>query len=289
MLEYISCNLCGSNLKKLYYKINLNDILIDIVRCKECGLVYRNNELKGKEAEKLYSKDFFEQGYTDKNNQERLIKAGHELLKEIAKYHSRGKILDVGAGTGCYLKAAKEEGWEEFGVELSSYATEFAKKKFCLEIFNGKLEDAGFPDDFFDVVIMTHTIEHLPDPANFLKEIHRILKKDGIIYLSTPNFDSHNSRRFKEKWWALQPEYHLYFFSPKTLRAMLKKSKFKIIKIDTSNPIMTTGSLRRIGIPAGNSQRNFLNKYFSQPKRVIRYLVGKLIQGEIVVCYARKS
>jgi SAM-dependent methyltransferase len=289
MPEYISCNLCESNLKKLHYKINLNDILIDIVKCKECGLVYRYNELKGSEAEKLYSKDFFEKGYVDKNNQERLIKAGHRLLEEITKYHTRGKILDVGAGTGCYLKAAKEKGWEEFGVELSSYATEFAKKKFGLEIFNGKLEDAGFPDDFFDVVIMTHTIEHLPDPANFLKEIHRILKSDGIIYLSTPNFDSFNAKRFKEKWWALQPEYHLYFFSPKTLGAMLKKCNFKIIKIDTSNPIMTTGSLRKIGIPAGNLRRNFLNKYFSQPKQVIRYLVGKLIQGEIVVCYARKS
>jgi len=288
MPEYISCNLCGSNIKKLYYKISLNDVLIDIVKCKECGLVYRYYGLERGEAEKLYSKDSFEQGNEDKNNQERLIKAGHRLLEEITKYHTRGKILDVGAGNGCYLKAAKEKGWEEFGVDLSSFATEFAKKKFGLEIFNGKLEDARFPDDFFDVVIMVHTIEHLPDPANFLKEIHRILKKDGIIYLSTPNFDSYNSRRFKEKWWALQPEYHLYFFSPKTLRAMLKKSKFKIIKIDTSNPIMTTGSLRRIGIPAGNSQRNFLNKYSSQPKRVIRYLVGKLIQGEIVVCYARK-
>jgi SAM-dependent methyltransferase len=187
MPEYISCNLCESNLKKLHYKINLNDILIDIVKCKECGLVYRYNELKGSEAEKLYSKDFFEKGYVDKNNQERLIKAGHRFLEEITKYHTRGKILDVGAGTGCYLKAAKEKGWEEFGVELSSYATEFAKKKFGLEIFNGKLEDAGFPDDFFDVVIMTHTIEHLPDPANFLKEIHRILKSDGIIYLSHYN------------------------------------------------------------------------------------------------------
>ena len=289
MPEYISCNLCGSNIKKLYYKINLNDILIDIVGCKECGLVYRYHKLEGREAEKLYSKDFFEQGYIDKNNQERLIKNGHRLLEEITKYHTRGKILDVGAGTGCYLKAAKEEGWEEFGVELSSFATEFARKKFGLEIFNGKLEDAIFPDDFFDVVIMVHTIEHLPDPANFLREIHRILKKDGIIYLSTPNFDSFNARRFKEKWWALQPEYHLYFFSPKTLRAMLKKCNFKIIKIDTSNPIMTTESLRKIGIPAGNWRRNFLNKYFSQPKRVIRYLVGKLIQGETVDCYARKS
>ena len=289
MPEKINCNLCGSNIKKLFYKINLNNILIDIVGCKECGLVYRYYGLERGEAEKLYSKDFFEQNYIDKIDQERLIKTGHRLLEEITKYHTRGKILDVGAGTGSYLKAAKEEGWEEFGVELSSFATEFARKKFGLEIFNGKLEDARFPDGFFDVVIMIHTIEHIPDPANCLREIHRILKKDGIIYLSTPNFDSFNARRFKEKWWALKPEYHLYFFSPKTLGAMLKKCNFKIIKIDTSNPIMTTESLRKIGIPSGNWRRDFLNKYFSQPKRVIRYLVGKLIQGEAVVCYARKS
>jgi Glycosyltransferases involved in cell wall biogenesis len=150
-----------------------------------------------------------------------------EILKKLKK---RGKLLDVGCATGFLLDEARKAGWEVSGVELSEWAVGYAKKTLHIDnIFNGLFRDAGYPDNYFDAVVMKDSIEHLADPMSTLAEIRRTLKADGIICVNTPNIDSLLGRILKAGWWGVKQS-HLYYFSRKTLHAMLESAGFAPIK-----------------------------------------------------------
>ena len=93
-------------------------------------------------------------------------------------------------------------------MEISSYASEFAKKS-GFDVFTGRLEDAGYPDKHFDVVTLWHVLEHMRDPAGCLQEIHRILKDSGVLAAELPNIGSKRSKKSGENWDQLKPWEHL--------------------------------------------------------------------------------
>jgi len=129
-------------------------------------------------------------------------------------------------------------GWDSHGVELSIWASEYAKEKFGLKIYNMPLEEAGFSDQYFDIVIMQDTIEHLQHPSRTLLEISRILKAGGILYINTPDIESFISKILKAKWWGIN-QFHLYYFSKRSLRELLKVSGFRVLKYDSYSRVFT--------------------------------------------------
>ena len=104
------------------------------------------------------------------------------------------------------LYGAKQKHWDVYGVEISQKAAEIGKKQYEIDIFIGSLLEANFESDFFDAVSMFDVIEHLPDPKSYIKEIFRILRPGGILYLDTPNFNSINRFIFKENWSVFFPK-----------------------------------------------------------------------------------
>ena len=108
-----------------------------------------------------------------------------------------GRILDIGCGLGWLLSALKP-GWERHGVEVSRFAAEHASQ--WGKIFVGELAEAKYPDEYFDVVVMYHVIEHMEDPVGAILEVRRILKLGGTLLLGTPDFDSGCARRFDENY-----------------------------------------------------------------------------------------
>jgi hypothetical protein len=93
-------------------------------------------------------------------------------------------------------------------------------------VFRGTLESAHFPDKSFDAVVMNDVIEHLEDPKGCLREARRVLKNDGVLYLSTPDIDSPLSKLLQARWWGIN-KYHLSYFSRKTLEKMFAETGFK--------------------------------------------------------------
>lgn len=150
------------------------------------------------------------------------------ILSLIAKHKKQGKMLDIGCGPGLFLDEAKKQGWSVQGVDLSGWAKEHAKKNFGIEVLQGTLHDARFPDRNFDGIVMNDVIEHLEDPKSALKEIWRVLKNDGILYVSTPDIESFLSRLLRAKWWGIN-KYHLFYFSRKTLEKMFQEAGLKSV------------------------------------------------------------
>lgn len=150
-----------------------------------------------------------------------------ELLEKIIPYKSAGNFLDVGAGVGTLVAVAVGRGFAARGVELSAWASRFAREEKGLDVRTGLLEDAGFPDNHFDVITINHVLEHVPQPAETIAEIRRILKHDGLLVIGVPNIGSIMAGLKGKKWASLRPAEHVWHFAPATLKRLLLQGGFR--------------------------------------------------------------
>lgn len=147
----------------------------------------------------------------------------------------QGSLLDVGCGNGQFLQNMKNLGWEVKGVEIDERAVTTARKILGLDVISGTLENAQFPDNFFDVVTLRHVIEHVYDPINFLRECRRVLKPGGKLVLLTPNINSFCHKMFKQSWRGVEVPRHLMLFSLPTLEACARKAHFDTVVINSTS------------------------------------------------------
>ena len=151
--------------------------------------------------------------------------------KGVIQYRGSGKILDVGCGGGAYLYRLKQWGWETYGVEPSETGAKQAQS-LGLMVKQGMLVDAGFDSEFFDVIRLSNVVEHLPNPKTIFREIYRILKPDGLIYITVPNTRSLVFWLFRENWYALDAPRHVISYSPKTLKTLADATDFHVVHQD---------------------------------------------------------
>lgn len=231
-MEDIKCCLCKvDSAYKLYHKQGF-----DIVRCARCGLVYVNPRLRREERDKIYASESYYSGdgfgYRDYIGDYLCIKhLANRRLDLLEKFCKKGKLLDVGCAYGFFLLAARERGWEVYGVEISKVASDYARERYGLNVINKRLEDAHFPHNFFDVVTMWDVLEHFDDPAAVMTEVKRILRKDGFVFLQVPNFSSLQSKLMRGRWKDIKPHYHLWYFTLKTLSQLLNSKGFSVVKV----------------------------------------------------------
>lgn len=143
-----------------------------------------------------------------------------------------GRLLEVGCASGGLLEYLQSLGWQTEGVEIDPVAVEQARLK-KLQVRLGQLEDQGYPHNHFDVIVMSHVIEHIHDPLELLRECRRILKPNGRLVIITPNLESWGHQIFKSAWLALDPPRHLYLFTKQSLQALTIKADFKIRALKT--------------------------------------------------------
>lgn len=241
--KLVQCNLCGSSRYYLMYRqpktakkravsatYTISEGELEqpdkIVRCMTCGLVFAIPEGRVKEITQDYV-DMEDPEYLKEEKGRRAQAA--IVLKKIAKFKKSGKLLDIGCGPGFFLDEAKRRGWEVQGADLSRWSREYAKEHFNIEVHQGPLTAARIPHRAFDVIVMNDVIEHIEDPKAVLKEIRRILKNDGVIYISTPDIQSFLSRLLRAKWWGIN-KYHLFYFSKKTIEKLFEEVGFKPLR-----------------------------------------------------------
>ncbi len=222
MSEYVNCNLCGTDDTELLF---IKDDC-KIVKCKKCSLVYINPRIGEERRREKYRGDY-SLGYIAKEASKR--KRARKIIKRILKFKRRGKFLDIGCSAGFILEAARKKGFEPYGVEISPHALRYVREELKLEVFEGYLEDAVFPDSFFDVVTMYNLLEHVSDPTRLLIEIRRIIKSDALIEIWTPNIGHKRAQRMGREWPNIISE-HLYYFDLESLRKLLEKTGFYLFK-----------------------------------------------------------
>lgn len=225
MNKHKKCLVCQSyRLKKMplsYYKLH------ELVKCKDCGFIFMENIPSTKELNKLYSKYSYS---TERAISPITVKSYNLLLDEFEKYRKTNKILDVGCGRGWFLQEAKKRGWEVYGTEYSMKAKEICEGN-GIDIHLGKLKFDTFIEDSFDVITSFEVIEHINNPVDDASCIYSFLRKGGLFYCTTPNFNALLRFYLKENYNIITYPEHLAYYTNKSLQKLLISVGFKKVKI----------------------------------------------------------
>ncbi|MBF0500648.1 MAG: class I SAM-dependent methyltransferase [Candidatus Riflebacteria bacterium] len=151
-------------------------------------------------------------------------------LSDLEKVVKPGRILDIGCAMGFFLEVANRRGWESFGVEISPFSADAARKQFGNRIHNGTIMDVSFPCDFFDAVTLFDCLEHMPDPVAALSKIRMILRPGGVVLISTVNVDSLSCKLLGARWPHFKPE-HPVCFNSSSLATALKAAGLQPIRL----------------------------------------------------------
>jgi SAM-dependent methyltransferase len=140
-------------------------------------------------------------------------------------------VLDVGCATGELLLAVREAGNANVaGVEPGERAASVARER-GLNIYSGLLEDAAIESDSVDMVVMSHTLEHVRDPVATLREALRVLRPGGALLLWLPNVESVEARVLGRYWIGYDPPRHLTTFGVSTLTRALDLAGFRVAQV----------------------------------------------------------
>jgi 2-polyprenyl-3-methyl-5-hydroxy-6-metoxy-1,4-benzoquinol methylase len=194
------------------------------------------------------------------------------------------KLLDIGCATGNYLSLMKTRGWKVKGIEPSKKACQIGKKT-GLDIINSDLQNAKI-NDTFDLITMRHVIEHFEDPFSELKKINKLLVKNGILIIATPNVSSWEFKLFNKNWGAFEVPRHLFLFNKQTLSKLLRKTGFKVI--DIKKEIYPASSL--IGINKMFPRITFITKsrIFFWAFAIFYSIISRLIGNGRMIVIAKK-
>jgi SAM-dependent methyltransferase len=161
----------------------------------------------------------------------------------LRKIAPTGRFLDVGCATGFFLQGIRQNSdWEVHGVEFSPEAAAYARSELGLAVMAGDLQEAAYPDGFFDFVHVNNVLEHVLDPAGLLNECRRILRPGGRLFLAVPNgvndsrplIDYHRGTGAP----AFSPSGHIFFFPARTLLRLFEQLDLEVVST-------RTGSIKR--------------------------------------------
>ncbi len=208
-------------------------------------------------------------------------------------FGSGKRLLDVGCGDGSFLQFMKRLGWEVAGVDSDPAAVRLAQSQ-NLRVVRGTLEETPFPGESFDAITLSHLIEHVDDPRSLLAECRRLLKKDGVLVILTPNTESFGHKFFGDKWRGLEPPRHLILFNERTLVESLERENLLVLNARTiSRLAVTFWTHRRPRTSEGSlyGRRPSLGKSLTGIAFFLLEELGKMIDrraGEEILAIARK-
>ncbi len=134
-------------------------------------------------------------------------------------------ILDIGAGTGDFLKKGIEENWKISGVEPNEIARDIAKEKGV----DLEKDLEHLPEQKYDVITLWHVLEHLPNLENQIKKIITKLKPNGYLFVAVPNYKSYDAQKYKHHWAAYDTPRHLWHFSQNSISKLFNNYKLKVV------------------------------------------------------------
>ena len=228
------CIVCGGAASRLLHSVEYLDQgypgRFEMRECGGCGFLFNSPRLSDPEIERLYTGDYYVFNERERDAVRRVALLAGQTIGVAQQLTDKRDLLEVGCAKGYLLALLQARGWSVRGVELSGDAAAFARDRFALQVHTGTIESwtssAGFTPS--SVVLSTDVIEHVTDPLEFLRAMHRAVKPEGWLVLGTPNADSDHRRALGEHWLGFNP-FHIHLFSPSTLGSLLKRTGFELL------------------------------------------------------------
>lgn len=273
MIKHKNCILCGS---QSLHKIKDYEQHY-LVKCKSCKFVF---------CEPIPSLEELEEHYKGYGRNDYLspitILRYHEILDSFEPYRKNNKLIDVGCGIGYFLEVAKERGWEVYGTEFTDKAIHICSQK-GIKMKKGILDPKNYIPEEFDIITSFEVIEHINNPIDEISNMKMILRDGGIIYVTTPNFNSLLRYILKSNYDVITFPEHLSYYTPKTLSRLFTINNFKKVKIQTTGisltRLRTSKGISSQEIISANSDDEFIrntldSRYFF---RLVKSLINHLL------------
>lgn len=243
MISHSVCPLCSSD------KISLNLKCIDhflskeefgLWKCSECGFIFTREHPSESNMGRYYESDDY---ISHDDNAKGLMSYIYFLVRRImlsrkrriiekACNHNKGRLLDIGCGTGHFAATMKNAGWEVTGIEPNTKARDYCTRKFNIAVIEPeKISDLD--STVYDCITMWHVLEHFHDPFTYAREISRMLKPGGVCIAALPNSYSFDASYYKRYWAAYDVPRHLWHFTPDTFKVFANKTDYQINQIRT--------------------------------------------------------
>ena len=227
-----SCPICKGKDYKIVYKKITQDPDADIVRCNSCNHIYTylQSEI---DIGNLYNDEIYKIVENRNSIFDKILSLEYNRVIKKINFFSpgKGRLLDFGSGKGKFGSLALKDGWQVKCVETSFERARYASAVYGLEVSTHSYSSGRIFDTEFDVLTLFHVMEHLPEPVGLLRELIKSnLKKDALIVIEVPNFNSFQSMLAKRKWIHLDVPRHLNHFTPESLEIILKKSDLIVAK-----------------------------------------------------------
>lgn len=250
MIAERGCEVCGARARELLYEV----AGYPIVRCRECGLVFVGGEARPQELLALYDEAYYEDaeqpgydGYFAAEPRKRLH--DRTLLDLIERRRRPGSLMEIGCAYGYFLDEARRRGWQVSGVEPSAHAARHAREALGLDVSERPFSELAVKRESIDVIALWDVIEHLPNPRETLERARDWLRPGGLLALSTGNVESLAARLHGADWSLMTPPWHQFYFSRRTLRALLGQLGFVKVRFGGDGSLAVDVSSRRPRVP----------------------------------------
>lgn len=275
-----SCPVCGAREGRLLF---IKEAFRHL-KCSSCDMVYVNPVLNEEALHSFYQdEDSYRQVLLSEINlslDRKKFQYGLDLIEEYIP--QKGALLDVGCGPGIFLQEAKERGWNVLGVEFNSWCVQHLKET-GIEVIDVPISQATLRHDFYQCVTLWTVLEHVVNPEDLLRDVHRVLIPGGILLILVPNVDSLANRILHERSTTFSGDSHVNLFSASTLARLLEKVQFDMIECETV--------LTQLG--AISNYLNYEDPQFGEGKPVLDFLTPQYIHermlGYLLLTLAKAS
>lgn len=238
MITHSICPLCSSGKISSYLKCTdhlLSREEFDLFKCTECGFVFTCKYPEEQNIDRYYESDDYishddsAKGFLNfiyLQVRTLMLKKKRKIIQK-ATLLTKGRILDIGCGTGYFAATMKKGGWDVSGIEPNVKASDFAARHFGLDVISPQ-NISEIPAGIFDCITLWHVLEHFHDPFSYASVIKRLLKPDGVCICALPNSGSFDATHYGEYWAAYDVPRHLWHFTPETFSLFAEKTGFHI-------------------------------------------------------------
>lgn len=241
MIHYSACPICGSN--NISEKLTAKDYTVShevftILECADCTARFTQDVAEANEIGKYYQSSNYI-SHSDTNEglvnklyhvvRKRTLKSKQQLVEKFTGI-KKGQLLDIGAGTGAFVKTMQEADWEVTGLEPDEAARKIALTQHSV-LLQALEELHSLSENSYDAISMWHVLEHVHTLHEYIEIFQKILKKDGALIIAVPNYTSADATHYKEHWAAYDVPRHLYHFSPKSMQVLMAQHGFQVAKM----------------------------------------------------------
>lgn len=238
MVHFNNCPVCGSSQISFCFHCTDNSISkqeFALWECKECAVRFTREAPGQDEIGPYYQSEAY---VSHTNSQKGIINRIYHVVRKITMQNKRrlvnkvsgklkGKLLDIGAGTGMFLKTMQDAGWEVLGLEPDEDTRNRASEIHQVEL--QPVESLFILPQKYDVVTMWHVLEHVHQLHEYIKKIETLIAEGGHFMIAVPNYTSFDGYFYGKDWAAYDVPRHLYHFSPASMNKLLAMHGFKVI------------------------------------------------------------